>query len=99
MAVANPPSEWPIWHGWLTTREDPVVVPDDEPLGTAANPIVIKDKKKKKVHPFHADTYRQRRRTSRVAAEVQQLAFNAGLDITPALAAVLAAELARVVIS
>lgn len=100
MAVANPPSEWPIWNGWLTTRDDPVVVPDDEPLGTAANPIVIKDKKKKKkVHPFHADTYRQRRRTSRVAAEVQQLAFDAGLDITPALAAVLAAELARVVIS
>jgi hypothetical protein len=59
------------------------------------DPIVVKDKKKKKVHPFHADTYRQRRRTSRVAAEVQQMAFEAGVEISPGLAA----ALARVVIS
>jgi len=86
--------------GWLLQgngdfRWDPVVVADDPRLGTAANPIVIKDKKKKKVHPFHGDTYRQRRRTSRVAAEVQQLAFEAGVDLSPGLAA----ALARVVIS
>jgi hypothetical protein len=101
MAVANPPYQFSC-HGYGDQWWDPVVVPDDPPLGSAANPIVVKDKKKKKkVHPFHADTYRQRRRTSRVAEEVRQLAFREGFDITPALAAVLAAELglARVVIS
>jgi hypothetical protein len=90
--MSNPPFQF-VLRGDGEFPWDPVVVPEDAPLGSARNPVVVGEKKKKKkTHPFHADTYRQRRRTSRLVAEVQQMAFDAGYDITPALAAMLASR-------
>jgi hypothetical protein len=68
---SEPPSNGSFsCHGYGDQHWDPIVVHDDPPkppLGSALNPVVIGGikKKKKKTHPFHADTYRQKRKVVR----------------------------------